>query len=220
MSNAYAYGDGRFSTSGKEERSGEEGEWERGRRMPTGYLGIFFMHMYAYVCTRMQHRPDINTCPSSCSPIGPGLRPRVKGPLNSNGRGRKGRLVCIYCQRCYRERLWCTGELTTPISRTYRTGWETVDIVAYYLSPDDDDYNAIRIEPHPLSISYLCKFFLPSFLPSPFSFHYKKEKKGKKDLVEVSSWYRWNDREREKEGSWMNETMVWLKKNDQSRHFA
>lgn len=176
MSNAYAYGDGRFSTSGEEERSGEEGEWERGRRMPTGYLGIFFMHMYAYVCTRMQHRPDINTCPSSCSPIGPGLRPRVKGPLNSNGRGRKRRLVCIYCQRCYRERLWCTGELTTPISRTYRTGWETVDIVAYYLSPDDDDYNAIRIEPRPLSISYLCKFFLPSFLPSPFSFHYKKKK--------------------------------------------
>lgn len=43
--------------------AGEE-RGERGRRMPTGYLGIFFyvcicMHMYAHACSM---RPDTNTC--------------------------------------------------------------------------------------------------------------------------------------------------------------
>ena len=79
------------------EKEKERANAGRGRRMPTGHSSF-----YAYVCICMhthatpagyKHLPIMLASAAS----------RVKGPLNSNGGGRN-----IYCQRCYRERLWCT----------------------------------------------------------------------------------------------------------------
>lgn len=68
-------GDGRLSTSGWK-------ECERGRRMPTGHRSF-----YAYACICM----DTHATPAGYKHLPimlaftAGLRPRVKGPLNSNG---------------------------------------------------------------------------------------------------------------------------------------